>query len=151
MAAREVIMTKDPKAGERIKFIGIDALPGVGHGIEAVRNGYLTASFLYPTGGSTAIKVAWQILTGQFVSKKYALTSALIDKGNAGTMYLQSEQLTNYQEQIEKQRNNLDEIFSQYRFLQNSVAMILLLMGLLILLALYVVHINRKVQRKIMN
>nr|WP_129735541.1 substrate-binding domain-containing protein [Parabacteroides goldsteinii] len=148
MAAREVIMTKDPKAGERIKFIGIDALPGVGHGIEAVRNGYLTASFLYPTGGSTAIKVAWQILTGQFVSKKYALTSALIDKGNAGTMYLQSEQLTNYQEQIEKQRNNLDEIFSQYRFLQNSVAMILLLMGLLILLALYVVHINRKVQRK---
>ena len=148
LAAREVIMSRDPAAADKIRFIGIDALPGPGRGIEAVKNGYLTASFLYPTGGSTAIKVAWQILTGQFVFKEYALTSALIDKENAGTMYLQSEQLTNYQEQIEKQRNNLDEIFSQYRFLQNSVEMILLLMGLLILLALYVVHINRKVQRK---
>lgn len=148
LAAREAILSRDPRAAERIRFIGIDALPGAGQGIEAVKNGYLTASFLYPTGGSTAIKVAWQILTGQFVSKKYALTSALIDKGNAGTMYLQSEQLTNYQEQIEKQRNNLDEIFSQYRFLQNSVGMILLLMGLLILMSLYVIHIYRKVQRK---
>ena len=148
LAAREAILSRDPMAAERIRFIGIDALPGAGRGIEAVKNGYLTASFLYPTGGSTAIKVAWQILTGQFVSKEYALTSALIDKGNAGTMYLQSEQLTNYQEQIEKQRNNLDEIFSQYRFLQNSVGMILLLMGLLILMSLYVIHIYRKVQRK---
>lgn len=148
MAAREEITAKDPEAAARIKFIGIDALPGVGQGIEAVRNGDLTASFMYPTGGSTAIKVAWQILTGQHVVKEYALTSALIDKDNAGTLYLQSEQLANYQEQIEKQRNNLDEIFSQYRFLQNSVAMILLLMGLLILLALYVVHINRSVQKK---
>ena len=148
LAAREAILSRDPRAAERIRFIGIDALPGAGRGIEAVKNGYLTASFLYPTGGSTAIKVAWQILTGQFVSKEYALTSALIDKGNAGTMYLQSEQLTNYQEQIEKQRNNLDEIFSQYRFLQNSVGMILLLMGLLILMSLYVIHIYRKVQRK---
>ncbi|MCD8134746.1 MAG: substrate-binding domain-containing protein [Parabacteroides gordonii] len=148
LAAREAILSRDPRAAERIRFISIDALPGAGRGIEAVKNGYLTASFLYPTGGSTAIKVAWQILTGQFVSKEYALTSALIDKGNAGTMYLQSEQLTNYQEQIEKQRNNLDEIFSQYRFLQNSVGMILLLMGLLILMSLYVIHIYRKVQRK---
>lgn len=148
LAAREAIMKRNPEGVEKIHFIGVNALPGPGLGIEAVKNDHLTASFLYPTGGTTAIKVAWQILTGQFVSKKYALTSALIDKGNAGTMYLQSEQLTNYQEQIEKQRNNLDEIFSQYRFLQNSVGMILLLMGLLILLALYVVHIYRKVQRK---
>ena len=148
LAAREAIMEVDPQAAERIKFIGIDALPGKGKGIEAVRAGYLTASFVYPTGGSTAIKVAWQILNGMPVSKHYALTSALIDKDNAGTIYLQTEQLADYQDQIEKQRNNLDKMFSEYRFLQNSVGLILLLLGIVILLALYVIHIFRKVQRK---
>lgn len=148
LAAREAIMEVDPQAAERIKFIGIDALPGKGKGIEAVRDGYLTASFVYPTGGSTAIKVAWQILNGMPVSKHYALTSALIDKDNAGTIYLQTEQLADYQDQIEKQRNNLDKMFSEYRFLQNSVGLILLLLGIVILLALYVIHIFRKVQRK---
>lgn len=148
LAAREAIMEVDPQAAERIKFIGIDALPGKGKGIEAVRDGYLTASFVYPTGGSTAIKVAWQILNGIPVSKHYALTSALIDKDNAGTIYLQTEQLADYQDQIEKQRNNLDKMFSEYRFLQNSVGLILLLLGIVILLALYVIHIFRKVQRK---
>lgn len=148
LAAREAIMEKDPTAAQKIKFIGIDALPGKGKGIEAVSNGYLTASFVYPTGGSTAIKVAWQILNGQPVSKQYALTSALIDKDNAGTLYLQTEQLADYQEQIEKQRNNLEKMFSEYRFLQNSVGLILLLLGVVLLLALYVVHIYRKVQRK---
>lgn len=148
LAAREAIMEIDPSAVERIKFIGIDALPGKGKGIEAVRNGFLTASFVYPTGGTSAIKVAWQILNGQPVSKQYALTSALIDKDNAGTLYLQTEQLADYQEQIEKQRNNLEEMLSEYRFLQNSVGLILLLLGVVGLLALYVIHIFRKVQRK---
>lgn len=148
LAAREAIQEKDPQAVSRIRFIGIDGLPGPGQGVDAVSKGELTATFIYPTGGSTAIKVAWQILNGMYVSKHYALTSALIDKTNAGTLYLQSEQLSDYQDQIEKQRNNLNKIFSQYHFLQNSVGLILLLMGLLILLALYVVHINRKIRRK---
>ncbi len=148
LAAREAIMEIDSLAVKRIKFIGIDALPGKGKGIEAVSNGYLTASFVYPTGGTTAIKVAWQLLNGQPVSKQYALTSALIDKDNAGTLYLQTEQLADYQEQIEKQRNNLEEMLSEYRFLQNSVGLILLLLGVVGLLALYVIHIFRKVQRK---
>lgn len=148
LAAREAIREIDPEAVERIKFIGIDALPGKGKGIEAVSNGDLTASFVYPTGGSTAIKVAWQILNGLPVSKEYALISALIDKDNAGTLYLQTEQLADYQEQIEKQRRNLEEMLSEYHFLQNSVGLILLLLGIVILLALYVIHIFRKVQRK---
>lgn len=58
LAAREAIMEIDSLAVKRIKFIGIDALPGKGKGIEAVSNGHLTASFVYPTGGTTAIKVA---------------------------------------------------------------------------------------------
>lgn len=148
LGARAAIEKKDAEVVERIKFIGVDAMPGEGYGLEAVMNGELTASFVYPTGGGLALRVANQILRGESVGHKYALSTALIDKSNAGTLYVQSERVVDYQHQIEKQQENLEEMFSEYRFLQNSVAIILLLMGLLLLSALYVVHVNRKISRK---
>lgn len=147
LSAREVIEKRDAAAAQRIRFIGVDALPGKGQGLEAVMHGSLSASFMYPTGGGLSIRIANQLLNGENVSRHYALSSALIDKNNAGTLYVQSEQVVDYQHQIEKQRDNLNKLFSEYRFLQNSVAIILLLMGMLLLSVLYVVHVNRKVSR----
>lgn len=148
LGARDIIGRRDAKSAGHIRFVGVDAMPGKGHGLEAVMHGELAASFLYPTGGGLAVRVANQLLHGENVPRKYALTTARIDKENAGTLYVQSEQVADYQHQIEKQQENLDKMFSEYHFLQNSVAIILLLMGLLLLSALYVVHINRKVRRK---
>lgn len=128
--------------------MGIDAVSGRGSGLEAVMHGELAASVLYPTGGSLAIRVAMQILNGEDVSRQYLLSSALIDKNNAGTLFIQSEQVVDYQHQIELQRENLESMLSKYTFLQNSVGIILLLMGMLLLSALYVVHVNRAVKRK---
>lgn len=148
LGARATIEKRDFASAGRIRFVGVDAMPGKGHGLEAVMHGQLAASFLYPTGGSLAVRVAHQLLHGESVPRKYALTTALIDKNNAGTLYVQSEQVVDYQHQIEQQQQNLDKMYSEYHFLQNSVAIILLLMGLLLLSALYVVHVNRKVRRK---
>jgi len=92
--------------------------------------------------------VAMQIIAGQSVPKQYLLSSALIDKDNAGTLYIQSEQVVDYQHQIEQQRTNLEQIFSKYKFLQNSVGIILLLMGLLVLSIMYVIRIDRAIRRK---
>ena len=83
-----------------------------------------------------------QILNGEDVSRQYLLSSALIDKNNAGTLFIQSEQVVDYQHQIELQRENLESMLSKYTFLQNSVGIILLLMGMLLLSALYVVHVK---------
>lgn len=148
LAAREAIGAYAPELVDRIKFIGIDALPGHGSGLEAVVQGKLTASFLYPTGGGLAVKVAMQILNGQTVAKNYVLSSALIDKNNAGTLFVQTEQVVDYQNRIETQRETLEKLLSEYKFLQSSVGIILLLMGLLLLSALYVIHVNRKIRRK---
>lgn len=147
LGARAAIGKRFPEAIKQIKFIGVDAMPGKDLGLEAIMHGELTASCQYPTGGALAIRIAHLLLGGFPVSKNYALSSALIDKENAGTLYVQSEQVVDYQHQIEQQQENLASMLSKYKFLQNSVAIILLLMGLLILLALYVVHINRKVRR----
>lgn len=148
MAARRAIERMHPGLADRISFVGIDAVSGRGSGLEAVMHGELAASVLYPTGGSLAIRVAMQILNGEDVSRQYLLSSALIDKNNAGTLFIQSEQVVDYQHQIELQRENLESMLSKYTFLQNSVGIILLLMGMLLLSALYVVHVNRAVKRK---
>lgn len=148
LAARKAIEDRSPDLASRICFVGIDGVLGRDGGLEAVLQEKLSASVMFPTGGSLAIRVAMQILEGQVVSREYLLSSALIDKENAGTFFIQSEQVMDYQHQIEQQQVMLEKILSKYKFLQNSVGIILLLMGLLLLSALYMIHINRTVRRK---
>ena len=45
-----------------MRFIGTDALPGEGYGVEQVLNGQLDATFIYPTGGDRVIQIAMDIL-----------------------------------------------------------------------------------------
>lgn len=148
LGAREAIEERDSSLVGHVEFIGVDGLLGGGLGVEAVAQGKLDASFYYPTGGGVAIKVAWQILSGQAYTKKYALSTAMIDKTNAGTLYLQSDRLVEYQRQIEKQRANLSQLLSKYNFLYSSLIIILILALLLGGSAIYTVYINRKVRQK---
>lgn len=67
-------------------FIGIDGLPHEGQ--MYVKQGILSASFEYPTGGKEAIETALSILNGRQVPKEITLKSRVftrdnIDKGGA--------------------------------------------------------------------
>lgn len=66
-----------------LKFVGIDALPH--EGVKYVRQGIMTATFEYPTGGAQAINVALKILAGKKVPKKIILGTKLFDKATAET------------------------------------------------------------------
>ncbi len=66
---------------KKIKFIGIDALPH--EGVRYVKEGLMTATFQYPTGGAEAIEVAMKILNGQSVQKNIILGTRVFTKGNA--------------------------------------------------------------------
>ncbi len=148
MGAREAVRERDPSLADHMAFIGVDGLLGEGLGVEAVARGELNASFYNPTGGDVAIKVAVQILAGQTCMKRYALSTAMIDKSNAGTLYLQSDRLVEYQRQIEKQRENLSQLHLRYNSLYGSLIVILVLALLLGGSVIYMVHINRKVRQK---
>ena len=63
-----------------MKFIGIDALPQEGQ--MYVKQGILTASFEYPTGGKEAIETAVSLLQGKKVSKEITLPSRVFTKEN---------------------------------------------------------------------
>ena len=61
-------------------FVGIDALPQEGQGY--VRQGILSASFEYPTGGREAIDEALEIFAGKKVPKEVTLESRVFTKDN---------------------------------------------------------------------
>lgn len=43
-------------------FVGIDALPGKGNGLEMVLDSVLNATFIYPTNGDKVMQLAMNIL-----------------------------------------------------------------------------------------
>jgi ribose transport system substrate-binding protein len=63
-----------------IKFIGIDSLPH--EGVAYVRDGIMTATFQYPTGGAEAIDTALKILKGEKVEKNVTLGTRIFTKDN---------------------------------------------------------------------
>ena len=65
-----------------IKFVGIDALPH--EGVRYVREGIMTATFEYPTGGKEGIETAIKILKGEQVPKNITLGTRIFTKENVG-------------------------------------------------------------------
>ena len=71
----------DAKRANGMLFVGIDALPH--EGVEYVRQGYLSATFAYPTGGRESISSALDILSGKKPKSQYLwLSSRRFDAHN---------------------------------------------------------------------
>lgn len=63
-----------------ILFVGIDGLSQEGQAY--VKQGFLAASFEYPTGGREAIETAMELLAGKSVEKEITLASRIFTKEN---------------------------------------------------------------------
>ncbi len=146
IAAREHFMALDSVRGKALPIIGMDAVANAG--LEAVADGRINVSFLYPTGGEQVIRTAMQLIWGEQVDKYIPLSSGLVDQEAARTLLLQAERLSNYQQRIETQRNRMDDLFHRFNFLQDSLTIITLLMIGFITLSGYVFYINRKIRLK---
>lgn len=145
IAAREYFMAWDSVRGKTLKIIGVDAVPGAG--LEAVEDGRIDASFMYPTGGEQVVRTAMQMLSGEPVERFIPLRTARVDRPTARTLLLQAGQLQNYKQRIEAQRRRIDTLAGRFHFLTSSLWVITLLMIGFILLSVYVFHINRKIRQ----
>ena len=103
IAAREYFMAWDSIRGRDLRIIGVDAVAGAG--LEAVEDGRINASFLYPTGGEQVIRTAMRIIQGEPVDKFIPLRTAPVDHQSARTLLLQADQLQKYKQRIEAQRS----------------------------------------------
>jgi signal transduction histidine kinase/DNA-binding response OmpR family regulator len=137
-------------------IIGVDGLAGPVGGMQMVAEGALDATFLYPTGGEEAIRLASEILLGQGgVPKENLLPTTQIDQENVRMMRLQADKLIKQQKNIERQQTKISE---QVRIYQNQRVLIIIIsisFGLSILLAAYIFYslrekqeINRRLTQK---
>lgn len=102
--AQEQSRTKD------LFFVGIDGIPGTGRGIQAVEDGVLNASLLYPTGGAEAIRLALSILNNLPFEKQNDLHTIVINNDNARILHNQMKKVNSLQESIDKQLTVLDNL-----------------------------------------
>ena len=145
IAAREYVITWDSIRGRDLRIIGVDAVAGAG--LEAVEDGRINASFLYPTGGEQVIRTAMRIIQGEPVDKFIPLRTAPVDHQSARTLLLQADQLQKYKQRIEAQRSRIDGLSDRFYFLRNSLGVISLLMIGFIALSIYAFYINRKMRQ----
>ena len=145
IAAREYFIAWDSIRGRDLRIIGVDAVAGAG--LEAVEDGRINVSFLYPTGGEQVIRTAMRIIQGEPVDKFIPLRTAPVDHQSARTLLLQADQLQKYRQRIEAQRSRIDGLSDRFYFLRNSLGVISLLMIGFIALSIYAFYINRKMRQ----
>ena len=141
-------IAKSKRVEKEIEFIGVDGLHGEDNGIELVRNGILSASILYPTGGDEAVKTAYKIIKGESVAKNNLLNTTVIDYRNADIMKNQFDKIRKHQTDIENQQSNLKALEETFA---NQNVILKILMGLLIislLLATYSVYSTYSLKKK---
>lgn len=97
-----------------IYFIGVDGLPGKSGGSQAVLDGKLNATLLYPTGGLFAIALAWDILNHNPFQKENELNTLVIDSTNIRALKSQSDEILSLHNRIVSSRQILDEQVKKY-------------------------------------
>lgn len=118
------IAQEQGRAGD-LFFIGIDGIPGTGQGIQAVEDGILDASMLYPTGGSDAIQLALGILNNLPYEKKNNLQTIVINSVNARILHNQMKKVNSLQQSIDEQMQGLESLKSIYQNQRIYIAVLL--------------------------
>ncbi len=127
----------EKKGRSDIAVMGIDGFPHVG--IQAVKDGRLKATFLYPTEGERLLRLALSILNGEHYDRVTRVAPlSPIDRSNADILLAQDALLTNETAKINFLRGELDEYWTLYStqrmLLWAAIVIVILLGGLLFML-----------------
>lgn len=145
---------KDVGMEKNIKFVGIDGLPGPDQGVEWVREGKLTASYIYPTKGEKIIPLAMNILQHKPFQRINILTSALVTKDNAAIVDMQNREMLNQTTNISELYNNIDRYINLYQSQKIILVMTVIVVLLLIVIVGYQVYLRKakeQINRKMLQ
>lgn len=119
-----------------VQYVGTDALPSKGGGIEAVHNGKLLASYIYPTRGDMVMQLAMRILKKQPFHRDNYLKGALVTKDNAKVLLLQNEEMLKQRSRLSDLNSKVDIYLAQYNhqkiYMFLGGVIIALLIGLIV-------------------
>ena len=131
-----------------ISFIGVDGLAGTNGGIQAVKDGVLKATVLYPTGGDEAIKLALKIFNKETIPKNNILSTTIINKLNADIMNNQFEKINEQQDQMEEQLAAIKKQEELYYSQNNLLKITMALLAIILSLAVYSVYSIFAIRKK---
>ncbi len=113
-----------------IGYVGIDALPVKGAGLEKVASGELAASYIYPTRGDLVMQLAMNIVQKKPYKRENYIRGALVTQDHARLLLMQHEEVDKQQSRLTGLHNQVDRYLSQY----NTQKLMLLLLGVIIAL-----------------
>ena len=115
-------------------FVGIDALPGKGNGLELVLDSVLNATFIYPTNGDKVMQLAMNILEKKPYPRETVMNTA--DHTNAHVMQLQTTHISELDQKIETLNGRiggyLSRVATQQVVMYGGLVILLLVAGLLL-------------------
>lgn len=121
---------------KEMRFVGTDALPGEGYGVEQILSGKLDASFIYPTGGDRVMQIAMDILNKRPFPRETLLSTSVVNRNNALIMKMQTAHITTLDKKIETLNGKINQYLARYATQQvvlfGSLLVLLLVAGLLV-------------------
>lgn len=138
-----------------MRFVGTDAIPGEGYGVEQVLSGELDATFIYPTGGDRVMQIAMDILNKRTFPRETILNTSVVDGDNALIMKMQTAHISSLDEKIETLNGKINQYLARYAtqqvVLYGSLLVLLLVVGLLVAVYLSLRtknRLNRELSRR---
>ena len=120
--------------GEGFFYLGVDGIPGNDGGLQAIEDGMLSATLLYPSGGTEAIQGAIDYWNNRTIEKNKILQTTVIDERNVRIMKLQTNKILNQQKNIERQQEKLKEQQEMYKSQKNILYAVLGLLTMILVL-----------------
>lgn len=94
-------------------IIGVDAAPNIG--LQAVKDGRIDATFVYPTEGQHLVNTAMAILEGEPYDKEWIIpVSPAVDRNNIDLLLNQVKLINEETEQLQKLKGEVDSYWSQH-------------------------------------
>lgn len=132
---------------KRIKFIGIDALPGKTNGIGMVSDGILEASFVYPSGTDKVMQLAYDILSGHDYPRETILNTTFVDKSNVKVIDMYNASIAEQERKLENLNEKLGSFSTEYKNQRILLYLSMILVVMLVLVLVAVVFILRSRSR----
>ena len=119
-----------------IYFLGIDALPG--EGIDAIQQGKLAASYIYPTHGEEVIALALKILEHKPYKRTNIIKSIVVTPQNVGEIAINANEMMRQSQYLITIQNKLEDYLGLYH-VQRTLLFLSLLVALILLIAVLLV------------
>lgn len=131
-----------------MRFIGTDALPGKGFGVEQILNRQLDASFIYPTGGDRVLQIAMDVLNKRDFPRETLLNTSVVDSTNAPIMKMQTAHISALDGKIEMLNGKISHYLARYAT-QQGVLLVSLLALLLVIGLLVSVYVSLRAKNRL--